>query len=102
MIRMDLSTCQKGFKSKRSEQQNKHFTNCFIACKSSIVARDLLERIDPAVDPCEDFYDFACGNYVNNNVMPPDRIWKATFTDDDDMNNRRIAGTAELQWLEHW
>lgn len=29
-------------------------------------AADLASRMDTDVDPCEDFYQFACGGYIKN------------------------------------
>lgn len=36
------------------------------------VAANILARIDDSVDPCEDFYQFACGNYMKINAVPDD------------------------------
>ena len=30
----------------------------------------LLESMDLSVDPCEDFYDFVCGSWIDNAILP--------------------------------
>merc|ERR550539_924626 len=33
-------------------------------------ASSVLAKLDPRVDPCEDFYQFACGGYTSQAVIP--------------------------------
>jgi putative endopeptidase len=40
-----------------------------------------LTAIDKTADPCTDFYQYACGNWVNSNPIPSDQVrWARSFS----------------------
>src|SRR6266702_8898551 len=40
-----------------------------------------LSAIDKTADPCTDFYQYACGNWVKENPIPADQVrWARSFS----------------------
>ena len=37
---------------------------------SQFAAARIIENMDPSADPCEDFFQYACGGWLQNNEIP--------------------------------
>lgn len=43
-------------------------------------ASQMLEQMDQAVEPCDDFYNFACGQYIEDTIIPDDKVSVNAFS----------------------
>merc|ERR1712032_30506 len=53
-------------------------------------AADLINSMDEAVDPCSDFYNFACGNFIKETVIPDHQTSYGSFSMVRDKLNLRL------------
>ena len=60
---------------------------------SGSVAAALINAIDFDVDPCDNFYDFACGNWIRSRTIPEDKSGYDQFTEIRDSVTLQLRGT---------
>src|SRR6266511_3659898 len=56
-----------------TRENKKSYKVCLTAACVKAAAQ-LITNIDPDIDPCDDFYDFACGNWIKNTIIPEHRL----------------------------
>ncbi|CAH1183162.1 unnamed protein product [Phaedon cochleariae] len=58
-------------------------------------ASKVLEYMDPSVDPCDDFYQFTCGNFLKNTNIPDDKSSVTSFSIISDMLQEQLRSMIE-------
>lgn len=43
-------------------------------------ASKMLEQLDQTVEPCDDFYEFSCGTYLADTMIPDDKVSVNVFS----------------------
>ncbi|KAJ8668492.1 hypothetical protein QAD02_010155 [Eretmocerus hayati] len=59
------------------------------------IASTILENLDPSINPCENFYQFACGGFVKNAIIPEGETKTDAFVQARIYQRRWLRATLE-------
>ena len=56
----------------------------------------MIEAMDDTVNPCDDFYEFACGGWIRSYVLPEDKSWNSILFEVGDRVEIKVKGWYSL------
>lgn len=65
---------------KQAREGDKDKENICLTAGCIHTASKVLDAMDSAVEPCDDFYHFSCGNFVKNTNIPDEKVSVNTFS----------------------
>lgn len=72
------------------EHETKDKQNVCLSDECIHTASRVLKNMDQSVEPCDDFYKYACGKFVANTVIPDDKTSVNVFSDISDKLQEQI------------
>ncbi|XP_051172592.1 neprilysin-2-like isoform X2 [Leptopilina boulardi] len=56
------------------------------------------DNLDISIDPCEDFYKFACGKFLNTTILPDDKIYVDAYSLVEDKIQMQLKNSLEEEF----
>lgn len=78
--KLEMETSPSSSASNPASRGNNDSSNLCVTHGCIKAAAGVLDWIDESVDPCDNFYEFACGEYLRNTFIPDDRVTIDSFS----------------------
>lgn len=59
----------------------------------------IMNKMEPTVDPCQDFYTFSCGNWLKTTPFPPSKSKYGAFSQIGDEINEKLREVCEKKYM---